>query len=103
MKTRKIRFTRGPAGAFKLAYFVGDVTDIEEKQAKELIRFGFAEPYESEVGDSSDLPPGIPGRKVLVDLNLSLEDLKSIDDLTELNGIGAPTAAKIKQFLEDSK
>ena len=40
----KIRFKRSPIGVFRLGYFVGDVVDMEEKQAGLLIDNGYAEP-----------------------------------------------------------
>ena len=102
MKTKRIKFTRPPAGAFGLAYFVGDDVELPVKQANELIKLGYAEAYTGEAGDDSDLPADLPGRPILVDLDMSLEELKQIDDLTEIEGIGKATAARIKQFLIDA-
>jgi len=84
-----------------MAYFAGQTAEFEEKQADMLIHTGYAEPYKNdEAGDDSDLPADIPARNVLVNLGLTMAELKSIADLTQLTGIGKATAAAIKKYLE---
>jgi hypothetical protein len=39
----KIRFIKSPTGVYNLAYCVGEVAEMKELQAKELIDAGFAE------------------------------------------------------------
>lgn len=42
-KTVKIKFLKSPAGKFLLSYRVGQVVEMEEKQASEIIEAGYAE------------------------------------------------------------
>ena len=102
MKTKRIKFIRPPAGAFGLAYFAGDDVELPLNQANKLIKLGYAEAYTGEAGDESDLPADLPGRLVFVALDMSLDELKQIDDFTEIEGIGKATAAKIKTYLLDA-
>lgn len=104
MKTKKITFTRSPVGRYNLAYFKGQTATFEQKQADMLIDTGYAVPYHNvDAGDESDLPADMPARDVLVGLGLSMAELGSIPDLTQLKGIGKATAAAVKKYIENSK
>lgn len=94
MKKVKIQFIKHP-GRFRLAYFPGEFAEMEEKQAEELCLAGVAG-YAAE--GYSELPEDIPARDVLVKLNLSLDELKQIEDYTELQGIGKATSQKLIKY-----
>jgi hypothetical protein len=40
---QKVKFLKSPTGAYKLAYNVGDIAQVEKAQADLLIKEGFAE------------------------------------------------------------
>lgn len=42
-KKVKIKFLKSPAGKFLLSYRVGQVVEMEEKQASEIVEAGYAE------------------------------------------------------------
>lgn len=98
-KTKLIEFTASPTGRYGLAYFKGDKADLPVNQANELIEAGYAKPFKSDKGDESDLPPDLPGRKVLVAHGVKYAELKAINDYTVYPGVTPAMAAKIKTYL----
>lgn len=46
MKT-KIKILKSVAGKYNLPYYVGEIVQMEKKQANELIKFGYAEEVKS--------------------------------------------------------
>ena len=42
-ETKKIKITKPVAGRFTMSENIGDVIEINEKQAEELVDFGYAE------------------------------------------------------------
>jgi len=96
-----ITFLKSPTG-IGYAYFAGDTAEFEEKTAHELMSLGFAKPVyniESQNG-YSDLPDDIPGRKLLIAANIkTMEDLRSINNITDIEGIGKTVAGFIKGYL----
>ena len=42
-ETKKIKITKPVAGRFNMTENIGDVIEINEKQAEELVDFGYAE------------------------------------------------------------
>lgn len=50
-----VEFTKSPSGEpFKLAYFVGDIADIEDAVAKDLIDQGLAKPAKKPAETAAD-------------------------------------------------
>ncbi len=92
-----VRFiTKG--SPFGLAYSPGEAGVLPVIQAEELKRLGVVEIIQ----DFSDLPEGIPARDLLIENGFTLlEDIRSTDDLTELNGIGKALNKKIHDFVDD--
>lgn len=100
MKRMKIQFTKSPTGAYGLAYNAGDMAELEEKQAKELMEKGYAVSPEVMDGEDSDLPEDLPGREVLVAAGVTMDELKQVDDYTVYSGIGAKLAEKLTKYLK---
>jgi len=103
MKTKVVEFTRSPSGSpFRLGYFVGDVVELEEKQAQTLIDAKFAKEHRPSIKKvSTDLPGDIPGRYNLLKAGVkTMEELTAYQDLTDISGIGNKLAEKIKDFLK---
>lgn len=52
-------------------------------------------------GPSGEIPEGFPGRSALVESGITLLDqVRGVEDLTEIRGIGAKTAAAIRSHME---
>lgn len=52
---------------------------------------------------AGDLPDDLPGREALVAAGLvTIESLGDVEDLTAIQGIGKATAARIREYLEES-
>lgn len=98
MKVTKIVLTKNAAcEPFNRAENVGDVFEVESELATKMIDASIAK---LATETDSQLPPDIPARETLVKLNInSIEELKAIDNLTDLEGIAAKTAAKINEYL----
>ena len=94
---KKIQFIKH-AGKYRLAYRPGESGKFEDKQADQLIKDGFAVAVHK-TGDDSDLPEDIPGRKALVKEDISFDELKKINDFSEIPGINEKTAGQIKEYL----
>ncbi|MBW1612413.1 MAG: hypothetical protein JRJ57_00230 [Deltaproteobacteria bacterium] len=94
-KLIKVKILKPVAGAFGLAYFPDDVTELEQKQATTLIKAGYA----TTVEEGGDLPKDIPGRRELIKAGVSYDELQKITDLESIEGIGAATAKKISEYL----
>ena len=90
--------------AVGLAYFEGDTTEFDNKFAKELIELGYVKKWTVPKPKNPviDLPDDIPGRHVLINKGIiTLDEVKAINDLTEINGIGKTIAKQIKQFVDN--
>ncbi len=46
----KVKILKDPAGLYNLAYVVGEVVDLPELQAEELIETGYAEKTKEAIG-----------------------------------------------------
>lgn len=93
MKKVTLKFLKH-ATQFRLAYHVGETGVFEEKQANELVSAGVAVAVADE-----ELPEDLPGRNHIKKAGLTLEDLKLIEDLTEIKGITGALAEKINEYL----
>ena len=93
MATITVKFTKSP-NFFGLAYSAGETGEFDEKQAKELIAYGCAEAIDAEHA----LPEDLPGRKQIAAAHLTLEDLKEIEDYTEIDGITKAIAKKLTDY-----
>lgn len=94
-KEVNIKFIKHPV-QFRMAYFPGDVITINEKQADELILAGVAVLTEK----GSDLPDDIPGRNLLINAGLTMNDIKEISDFTQIKGITKTINANIVKYLK---
>ena len=96
----KIRFIRN-AVSVGMAYFAGDVVDVNKPKADELIALEYAEIYTPEKKEiKPELPGGLPGRQKLIDAGIfTIDEIKAIGDLTAIDGIGNVLAQKIKQWV----
>lgn len=57
---KKIKFIKSPVGMFLLAYFEGDVVELETKLADEIIESGFCvevEGIQEEVEETQEVKP----------------------------------------------
>lgn len=83
------------------AYFAGDVADIEDGKAKELIETGHVTPNMEEQKPVSKLPEDFPCRDILAKQGIltieSVAEMKEV--LTDINGIGEASANKILEYL----
>jgi hypothetical protein len=98
MKKKIVKFLR-PPGKFRLAYFVGQVAEMNEKQADELIEAGIVMPVET----VNALPQDLPSRKVFAELGYSWEDIAQIKDFSEIKGISKAQAEKLVLYVENHK
>jgi hypothetical protein len=99
--TKKIKFTKSPTGLFRLAYFPGDVVEMNTNQADVIIEAGYAEEYNPVIHQESGLPVDIPARDKLLAAGVnSLDELRQYDDLTDINGIGKKSAEAIIAYLK---
>lgn len=81
---------------FNLAYKVGEVGRLTESQAKELQAAGVIEV----LTHFNQLPEDLPGRSVLLNHGFTtIEEINSIADLTELEGIGKRLQEKIRDYI----
>ena len=96
----KIQFTKSPIGPLHLAYFIGDVVDLQQNQAESLIELGFATAYHQVISHVTDLPADMPHREKLLKAGVTtMEELKEYDDLTEIDGIGVKAAQAIDKYI----
>lgn len=79
-----------------MAYFPGDIVTINDKQANELILAGVAILIEK----GSDLPEDMPGRNLLINAGLTMNDIKEISDFTQIKGITKTMSANIVKYLK---
>jgi hypothetical protein len=100
-KTIKVEFISNAAHAVGLAYVKGEVADLKEELAKQVIEDGYA----LEVRVESDLPKDFPKRDLLIESGLTrLEDVQkaSDKDLEALKGVGEKTVEEIRDYLSDA-
>ena len=99
---KKVKFLKSPTGAFRLGYGIGEIAEIEEKQAETLIEGGFATD-KLEEAEENDLPEDLPFRAVLIKADVtSYDEVKkyaSDGKLVDLKGIGEPSAKAINEYL----
>jgi len=95
MKKISLKIVKYPKD-FRLGYHVGETGEFEEKQSKELIEGGFAIP----ATEPSELPEDLPGRNHLAKAGLTLEDIKSMTDFTDVKGINKNLSEKIIEYLK---
>lgn len=83
------------------AYFAGDITDLADETASQLIEEGFVIPATAKEEDSN-LPVDLPCRTLLIKNGLTQCDqvLASREVLTEIKGIGTKSAEEIINILE---
>jgi NAD-dependent DNA ligase len=95
----KIKFIKSGVGV-GLAYFEGNTLDCNASLGNELIELGYA------VGITTapeSLPADMPGRKLLIENGFeTIQEVKplTIDQLTEIKGIGKKLAENIIKFIE---
>jgi hypothetical protein len=96
----KVKWLAGGAG-IGYAYFENDICEMPELQAQELIERGYLERVKTEKPVyTPDLPEDIPGRLKLINAKIAtISELKTITDLTEIEGIGKTLAVQIKSYL----
>lgn len=97
MKTKNVEFIKSP-GKFRLGYFEGERAVMEEKQAEELIKHGYAR--ELGKGSKTNLPEDLPGRDAIAAAGLSLDELAEISEYTDITGIGKGTAEKLNDYFK---
>jgi len=50
----KVKITKDPAGKYSLAYMIGEVLELPDQQAKDLIEDGYAETTKEVIGHKHD-------------------------------------------------
>ena len=88
--------------ASSFAYFAGDVADIDDEKAKDLIEKGFCTIPVDAVKNESQLPEDFPCRDILAKNGfLTVEQVVEIKDcLAEsVKGVGESSAHKIIEYL----
>jgi hypothetical protein len=82
---------------FGFAYMAGQTGSILDfKQAKELESLGILKI----IDPPSDLPEDIPGRKFMIEAGYySINDLKKVEDFTEIPGITKTINKRIKEYI----
>lgn len=101
MNTQKIKWVKNGA-SIGFGYFAGDECHLEEKTAKELHAAGMVMIIE----DVSTLPAEMPAREILIEAGFMNTDAlasMSVEELTEIKGIGKATAKKIFDFFETTE
>ena len=96
----KIKFIHPVPG---MAYFAGDIAEIDEQRGAKLIAQGSAFMIPETEGTPNNLPQDIPAREILFENGLeNMVDVKNaLETLTDLNGIGKATAKKIIAFVKE--
>lgn len=101
MKTVKIIFIKSPTPVFNLAYFDGDILEMNANQAEVLIEAGVAKLYEPVFNLIEDLPMDFPGRDALIAFGIkTMQEVRLLNDPTEIKGIGKKTAEAILEYLK---
>lgn len=96
-----IKFIKSPVG-IGFAYFVGQTAELKPETEKNLIEKGFAKVLES--ASDSELPEDFPARETFIKLGITtLSQLKEIEDLTELEGIGKKTVENIDAYFSNDE
>ncbi len=83
----------------------GDVLDVDDATAERWAENGLATPARGRVARQrapGQLPEDFPGIRALREAGIgSFEDLREINDLTSILGIGEATAMEIRNALRD--
>lgn len=95
-------FLRNGAGA-GYSYHKNDVAELPEEAFKDLKTLKYVRAYDPEKDapqdEGTDLPMDLPGRDSLILAEITtIEDVKSIEDLTEIKGIGPKLSEQIKEY-----
>ncbi len=82
------------------AYFAGDVGELPDEEAADLVKKGFVTLYQGE--DKNTLPEGMPARKILFENGFrTVEDVKNAKEaLEEIKGIGKKMAVTIIEYCD---
>ena len=98
---KKVFFLKAKQG---LAYFPGDIVDLPEEKAGELIESGHCALSESNAIES-DIPETLKFRDALIGAGLHTIDsvLAAKSTLTDIKGIGEKSAIEIVEELEKLK
>ena len=94
----KIKFLRPVQG---MAYFEGDVAEINDARAAALVNGGAAVIIPDTEGTCNNLPVDIPAREILFNNGLeNIDDVrKAVNVLIDFDGINRTTAKKIKAYI----
>lgn len=94
-KLVKKYFTQKPPGT---AYFKGRVHEVPEDMAKELDKQGYCRDA------TQTLPEDLPGRDAFLKAGIeSVDEIKDLEDPTEINGIGDATAEELVEWFADQQ
>ncbi len=95
----RIKCIKNAAG-IGYAYVAGKEYSVPDAMAKELLELGFAIPLENQ----SELPSDFPGYRALKENGFNtlseLKKIASVDQLTEIKGIGEKLAKQIVEKLQ---
>jgi predicted flap endonuclease-1-like 5' DNA nuclease len=93
-KLKKLYFEKAPPGT---GYFANHVHLVPEKMAKEFVKGGYARQT------TQTLPEDLPGREAFIAAGIeTLDEIKELDDLTELKGIGEATAEEVIHWFKEN-
>lgn len=96
----KVKFIKTAVG-IGLGYFEGNIAELDEKLAAELIEMGYIEKHIAK--NTIQLPDDFPARETLIKAGFTdLEDLfEEVENgtLTKVKGIGSKTAVEIENYL----
>jgi hypothetical protein len=82
----------------KSGYFKGRVHLVPEDLAKELEKQGYCRDV------TETLPNDLPGRDAFLEAGIeTVEEIKELDDLTKVNGIGDATAEDIVEYFKENQ
>lgn len=82
------------------AYFTGDVGELPDEVAADLVKKGMVTLYQGE--EENTLPEGMPARKILFENGFrTVEDVKNAREaLDEIRGIGKKMAVTIIEYCD---
>jgi hypothetical protein len=96
----KIQFIKSATG-IGYGYLEGAEVDCLDAFGKEMIDLGYAKMMTT---NPDALPLDLPGRDALLKAGIkTIDEIKAIGDLTEIEGIGKATAEKIGVYINPEK
>lgn len=96
-----IKFIKSPTG-IGYGYFSGETAELKQEIERKLIESKYAIAIDPDVNDG--LPEDFPAREIFHKLGfVTMDQIKSIDDLTELEGIGKAIDEKVNKYIAENE